>query len=269
MKKSVVFILILIATIQINAQNSWTFHPDLGVNFSLIDDGGISGITAKSGINVSINFVQQVEERWSLDYALSVNKRFATYSSSSTSDELTDLLNIGNLPIISDFDFTIYNDLQALTSYWTIDLPLTATYSFKSGLFLYGGGYINYLMSASHEETRTTHIPIFEVVDPEDLTFIDPALIPFIPENKVERESIDSKNDMNEFGYGVIGGMGYKTKSFILKANYQHGFSDLRTDEMKMGISSQRTIQLSVGYLINELFVTSKEKPKYDLDVIE
>lgn len=247
------------------------FYPSLGSNLTFIDDGGNTGISFKNGLQIGIGASMLMEEHWSFDYGLNVNMRFATYYSESESDELNDLLNIGTIPIISEFDFTIYNSVNGLTEYWTLDVPLTVSYKFNSGFMLFGGGYLNYLLSARNDEENIQHIPVFEVIDPSELTFIDPALLLFLPTNSVETTTNKSKSEMRDLGFGATLGLGYRSEKFMLKFSYVHGFNDLRKDLdlVDMNIKNQRTIQLSVAFLFKDIFMTSKEKPKYDLQLIE
>jgi len=249
------------------AQENWVLSPSLGINLVPIDEGGNSGVNLKTGIAIGITFSQLIEDHWSFNYGLSFNRRYAAYSTSSESDELYNIPNLP-LPTIPGLDLTVYEDMSGLSSFWTIDLPITATYKFNSGMIIFGGGYLNYLLGTNNEETTTTHVPVFEVIDISQLP-IDPALLPTLPQNETTTNSNKSKSDMETFGFGVLVGFGYQSEEWILKLGYQHGLNDMRTDEAKINIPEQRAITLSVGYLFTEVFATSKNKAKYDLELIE
>jgi len=248
------------------AQENWVFSPSVGINLIPIDEGGISGVNFKSGISLGFTASQLIEDNWSFNYGLSFNQRYAAYSSSSESDELYDLLGIGNIPFLGDF--TVYENTYGLSTFWTMDIPVTATYKFNSGMFLYGGGYLNFLLSTNNEEETVTHIPIFEVIDPNDLP-IDPTLLPVLPKNETTTSSDKSKSEMETLGYGVLVGFGYQSEKWILKFGYQHGLSDIRKDKSAINIPEQRAVTVSIGYIFTDLFATSKDKAKYDLELIE
>lgn len=271
MKNTVALFLGIILLNSLKSQENWLFYPSLGSNLTFIDDGGNTGTSLKNGLHAGIGASMLMEEHWSFDYGLNVNMRFATYYSESESDELNDLLNIGTIPIISDFDFTVYNSVNGLTEYWTLDVPLTVSYKFNSGFMLFGGGYLNYLLSARNDEENIQHIPVFEVIDPSELTFIDPALLLFLPTNSVETTTNKSKSEMRDLGFGVNVGLGYRSENFMLRLSYLHGINDLRKDLdlVEMNIKNQRTVQLSIAFLFKDIFMSSKEKPKYDLQLIE
>ena len=231
-------------------------------------ESDISGTTYKGGMSFGLNSIHMVEERISLDYGLTVNQRFASGSFASESDELTDLLNLGAIPGIGAIDLTIYENTRVLTTFWTIDVPLTISYRTKSGVFFSGGGYVNYLLSAKHKSEHTTHIPVFEVIPAEEL-ITDPFLLSLIPGNSTEVITDESKDDMNDLGFGILAGVGYQANSWIVRLSYQHGLNDIRDDDMIMKVKSQAAINLSLGILMQDLFMKSGDKAIYDLDKTE
>lgn len=268
MKKLLLLFPAMLCSVISISQENWNFSASAGVNMVPIQESDISGTTFKGGLAFAFTSSHKLEEGISFDYGLAVNQRFATYSTSSTSDELNDLLNLGAIPGLENIDLNIYENINGLTTFWTIDLPLTMTYKFKSGIGFFGGGYLNYLMTVKNKEQIETYIPIMEVFDLSQFV-TDPLLLSLIPESGTVTETNDSEENMNEFGFGVLAGVSYQTESWILKLGYQHGLNEIRSDEMEMKIKKQRAVQLSVGILIQDLFYTSKEKPKYDLDLIE
>lgn len=253
------------------AQESWTFSPYLGVNFVPIDNDDVYGNQLKGGMNIGFEFNWEVEENWHMDFGLSMNRRFLSYSSENTSDELSNFIDDNILQLFPDLDLNIYESTKAYSTLWTIDLPIYARYAFESGLTLFGGGYLNYLMNANTNLQTTTHIPVFEVIDPRELPLIDSSLAPFLPKNGVEETSDNTKSRFNELGYGVIFGLGYESNNWFFRANYQFGLNDLyaEADKVKININKQRAFNFSIGYRFDISATSSKEKKRYDLELIE
>jgi hypothetical protein len=269
MKKFLLFCLVLWAMSEVKSQENWLFSPSLGANLVPISESALSGITSKFGLSLGFSSMQKIDEHWSWSMGISGNRRFATYTTESVSDELTGLLNLPiPIPGLSNFDLNVYKKTSGLTSFWTIDLPITCMYALKSGFFFYGGGYVNYMVSVKNEETVNTHIPVFEFFNPEDL-ITDPVLRSLLPENKTEKYANESTDNLNKFDYGVLAGIGYMSEKWMLKMGYHYGLNDIRSDKMKMDIKNQRAVTLSIAYLFSDLFTTSKEKPIYNLDLIE
>jgi len=266
--KKLLFLFPLFFTQSIFSQENWHFATSAGLNLVPIQESDISGTTFKGGLSFAFTSSHTLEEHISFDYGLSFNQRYASYNSSSVSDELTGLINIGPIPGLGAIDLNIYENVTGLSTFWTIDLPLTMTYKFNSGVILYGGGYVNYLLTVKTKEQTETHIPVFEVINPADL-ITDPFLLSLIPKNQTVTETTDSKENMRDLGYGLLMGIGYETDSWVLKLGYQHGLSNIRSDDVNMKFKNQRAINLSLGLLIQDLFYTSKEKPIYDLQLIE
>lgn len=269
MKKLLYSSLLLLAFTGLRSQENWLFSPSLGANLVPISLNDVSGTSSKFGLSLGFYAIQKIDDHWSWSMGLSGNRRFASYSSENVSDELTGLLNLPiPIPGLSNFDLNVYEETKGLTSFWTLDLPVTCMYSLKSGFFFYGGGYVNYMVSVRNEETVNTHIPVFEFFNPEDL-ITDPLLKSLLPENKTEKFSNESTDDLNKLDYGLLAGLGYQSEKWMLKMGYQYGLNDIRSDKMKMEIGNQRAVTISVAYLFKDLFASSKDKAIYNLELIE
>ena len=271
MKKYLILLFISGMTISSFAQENWLFSPSLGFNLTAIDEGGVTGQNQKAGVSFGFSALQIVEEKWSFNYGISFNKRYATYSFTNESAELEDLLGAGGIPLPGGvFDLTVYESTNVFSSYWTFDVPITVSLKLGSGFIFYGGGYVNFLISTKNEEELTKHIPVFETLDFSTLP-IPPEIFDVLPENETTTSSNESSANMQSFSYGALFGFGYQSDKWLLKIGYQYGLSNIRTDldDINMNIKKQRAYTISIGYLISGLFQTSKNKAKYDLDFIE
>ena len=270
MKRIVSLLLVVFAFYVSSAQENWLFMPTWGVNLTPVDVGSVNGTLIKPGALVGFMASNELEEHWSFDYGIIINQRYSGYTIYEESSQLADILDVGNIPILSDFDYTIYKNTTALTQFWTIDAPISVTYKFNTGFLLFGGGFFNYLMAANTDLEEVTHIPVFETVDPETLP-IDQNLLAFLPRNGTKTSGNSLKEGMNDFNYGLIFGLGYQSEKWTCKIGYHWGLNDMRDDldVVDMNIKKQRAFTLTLAYNVRDLFETSKQKPKYDLELIE
>ena len=113
-----------------------------------------------------------------------------------------------------------------------------------------------------------TTCPIFEVFPPEDFTD-DPDILELLPSNAKYTTVSDSKSEMEEFGYGVQAGIGYQSNSLLLRFGFEYGLNKIRNDDVRIKIDNPQAFRITIGYIINDIFESSGERPKYDLELIE
>lgn len=253
------------------AQSQWHISPRLGLNMVPIEENDASGTTHKLGATIGLMTGTTLGNNWDFELGLTFNKRFAHYQYESETnglDIIQNLLPTQVVDLLGDELFRSYEEVNGYTNYWTVDIPVTLAYRFESGFHLFAGAYFNYMFTIENKEEVTTHIPLLELTDLSGLG-IDDNLLSLLPANGTEQTFNTSKNDLNEVDYGIIGGIGYTDKKWILKFAYQYGFNDIRTDNKHVGINNQRALNLSIGYLFHPNVETSKLKPRYDLDLIK
>ncbi len=268
MKKLLTTIVFLSSLYVAKAQEGWLFSPDLGINLVPLDDGDVKDTYFKTGVSFGFSAHNIVEDKWVFNYGISFNRRFASYSYTNESDALSSFLPPGIDTLLAGLaDLTIYESTRGLSTFWTFDIPISVSYKFNNDFLFWGGGYVNFLLSTSNDEEFTSHIPVFETFNPTDLG-LDPALL---PQNETYTTTNDSKTNFNTLGYGFQVGFGYQSDNWLVRLGYHHGLNDIATDDFKfnMVIKNQRSVMLTVSYLIEDLFMTSKNDARYDLELIE
>ena len=150
------------------SQESWYLSPMVGINLVPINEEGAAGIAHKIGFSGSVLVSGQFDEKWSMQYGVSFNRRYAAYSSTTESQELEELLDfLGDdvLDTLASFaDLTTYTHMQGYSQYWTFDIPITLTYKTKNNFIFYGGGFVNFLISNKNTEVYHDHVPNFRSV---------------------------------------------------------------------------------------------------------
>lgn len=250
------------------AQKKWFISPVLGVNMTPLKESSDDPGFLKAGLSIGALTGTAINEHWRLNFGLTFNQRHTNNSFEEPSQSeslLTDL--IGNL--IGDFDFGGTDIVDVNTSYWTVDLPVTIDYVFNSGFFIHGGLFVNTVIKANNEVKTTTHIPVLELIDLDDLGL--GVVSALLPQNGTENTSNTLSEGLRSTNFGLSGGFGADVGNIQLKFQYQYGFGSIRTDNHEIGVSNQQAFSFHIAYLF---FPTAEPKstrlkPRYDLELIK
>ncbi len=121
---------------------------------------------------------------------------------------------------------TVFEMLDGVTRFNTIDVPITLTYDYKNFVFE-AGAYISYLLGAKTNTIKSQNIPILSIIPDSLLTFVPYAEVlinsTFPAHKKPLNESFISISRFQDFDYGLIIGAGYKFGKFSLRLTYRYG----------------------------------------------
>lgn len=196
--------------------------------------GPYFGLVAEYGVNEK--FFIQTE----LNYASQGGKKSGLQGISSK--KYTAFFPVGTP--IPDYFFAVF-DNEAILNY--LELPILAKIEFplnnKFGLFVNGGPYFGYLISAKNISSGSSN-----VYYDEELTQ------PVIPASVVFDAKTDVKDDINSFNFGIQGGVGLsftlnnESKLFIT-AGGNYGLKSIQKDEVN-GKNNTGAATVILGYIV-------------------
>ena len=269
MKNILLYILILLFGLNESlAQKTWYLQPTIGVNFTPIQLSESDPKLYQSGFSFGLLTGPALTDNWKLNFGLTVNQRYTSYSYEEDTQNQGLLIDlIGNL--IGDLDMGGTDFTEVSTEYWTIDLPISVDYQFESGFFFTGGLFVNSTISANSNIKTTTHIPVMELIDLDNLGL--GVVSTLLPQNGTVESSSDSKGGLNTTNVGLMGGFGAEVGQIELRLQYQYGFIEIRNDDFNPLISNPQLISFHLAYLfeLKQQTRSKKLKKRYDLDLIK
>ncbi|MEQ8324692.1 MAG: outer membrane beta-barrel protein [Vicingaceae bacterium] len=258
---------LFISIFGIYGQNEWRLGPSVGTSLSPIKFKDSPNALLKPGLSLGFNAGPVWEKNWQLNFGLSFQQRYTSFQNVEPSGAL-DLISGLLSGIVQGLDLEATESVYSETTYWTVDFPINMQYKFNSGFFLEAGGYFNLLMNASSNVETNSHIPLFEVFDPQDLG-LGGIVNSFIPENGTTTTSNQSTNGLTGLGGGLSAGLGADLDNIRLSVFYQYGLTDIRSDNVQAGVKNQQALSISITYLFSGQFFRSGLRPKYNLELIK
>ncbi len=162
------------------------------------------------------------------------------------------------------FNDTVYEHRSGIVMFKSIEVPLTATFSYKKFSFD-AGGYISFLTGATTERKVEQDIPFFDVFSPDMFNNFFPLLSTFIygtfPSYARPTETTTNvTDDFQAIDYGLIGGFSYHPDDFwTLSIRYSHGLANNLSPDIPQ-TKNHSAVRLQVSY---NIFGKVLQKPMF------
>jgi hypothetical protein len=268
MKK--ILLLIAIATTSYSVGAQISAGPVLGTNLSRVENFSINKEMLRPGIygglytNYKFNdwFSVGLEAAWSEKSETFFNsERYSSFAKLQTALSMIypELPDIGELIEMMTgvtgitFNDTITESNNGMVTFKSIELPLTARFTYKKFSFD-AGGYYSFLIGAKTENTFLQESPLFEMIPMESLNMI-PMLPQFISMtfpalNEPQFSTSTSTKYFAQGDYGLVAGFSYKPDDFLtLSLRYTHGLAQ-KLSPMLPSDKTHSTIRFSIAYNI-------------------
>lgn len=278
----IVFTVILLFVSSTIFSQQFSFGPKLGGNLMPIKNNKIDGTTYSLGLNAGAFGDVKFNQWFSLRTQVYYTQKKKSYEFSEKKNVIP-MLNSGllggmiNLDSLGSFtkliNDTAYSTTRGFVSLSYIEIPLLATFSYKS-FDIAIGPFVSFLTGARSREETLQEVPLLDIALPalDTLGSYAPLaksmIVSMFPGYKTPTYTESSENTLfRKVDYGIMADITYHLpKNFYLELSYNRGLTNYRLKAIKNNDYNQ-TIMLSLGYRIGKVF-KSQPKAIYDLEKI-
>ncbi len=249
-----------------------TVEPYLGVNISPKIENELAKdyfVNANGGLLLNYDILNDFQ----LHLGVGLSDRRFQYANRDTSfvlDEYRFLLELAGVDVDelemtlsqNGLQFNRYSSTNGIAKSLQLEIPVGASYSYKSFQFN-AGGYFSFLINGKKSELEESRIPLLETVtiDSIDQSGLVSSFLP--PAQSSQINELSNIDNLNRFNFGFRFGVGYQYRSNVkFYVNYNIDLKPYGINENNLLMNKNSFFRVGLAYTIKSLKINQRSNLK-------